>query len=279
MPSERAETVAMNAVFPRAVPGVARLYGVIAYAASLALILLAAMLTATRARDAFIFIFLPGVLLAVLTPFIWSGSRSAMLLALAVSVVLQIMVVGGGNLDWRLFLPMPAAFTALTIAAFASANRSVEPAAGGGVLAEVFATAVYFSGVLAVFMAPFNYSRLLGWPGLVLYAAMVGLAAAALGALIWRGSIWAMVATFALSLLHLVVLGQLDPALWRNVPNIAAAAASGMLAMAGVAAAIARRAAPASGAGRRPAGAETRGDLRRSASRPGEHAGKEQATE
>ena len=117
-------------------PGVARLYGAIAYAASLALILLAAMLTATRARDAFIFIFLPGVLLAVLTPFIWSGSRSAMLLALAVSVVLQIMVAGGGSLDWRLFLPMPAAFTALTIAALASANRSVEPAAGGGVLAE-----------------------------------------------------------------------------------------------------------------------------------------------
>ena len=59
-----------------------------------------------------------------------------MLLALAVSVVLQIMVAGGGSLDWRLFLPMPAAFTALTIAALASANRSVEPAAGGGVLAE-----------------------------------------------------------------------------------------------------------------------------------------------
>lgn len=268
----------MNAVFPLAVPGVDRLYGAIAYAASLALILLAAMLTATRARDAFIFIFLPGILLAVLAPFIWSGSRSAMLLALAVSVVLQIMVAGGGNLDWRLFLPMPAAFAALTIAALASAKRSVEPAAGG-VLAEVFATVVYFSGVLAVFMAPFNYSRLLGWPGLVLYAALVGLVAAALGALIWRGSIWAMVATFALSLLHLVVLGQLDPALWRNVPNIAAAAASGLLAILGVAAAIVQRAAPSSGAGRRPAGVESSGDLTRSASRPGEHAGKEQATE
>jgi hypothetical protein len=81
-----------------------------------------------------------------------------------------------------------------------------------------------------------------------------------------------------LSLLHLVVLGQLDPALWRDVPNIAAAAASGMLAMAGVAAAIARRAAPASGAGRRPAGFATSSDLRRSAS-PDEHAGKEQATD
>ena len=77
----------------------------------------------------------------------------------------------------------------------------------------------------------------------------------------------------------LALFRDIDPALWRNVPNIAAAAASGMLAMAGVAAAIARRAAPASGAGRRPAGVETSGDLRRSASRPGEHAGKEQATE
>ena len=72
---------------------------------------------------------------------------------------------------------------------------------------------------------------------------------------------------------------ELDPALWRNVPNIAAAAVSGMLAILGVAAAIVQRAAPSSGAGRRPAGMESSGGLPLSASRPGEHAGKEQAPE
>ncbi len=208
-------------------PGVARLYAALAYAASLALIFLAAMLTGTHARDAFIFIFLPGILLAVLSPFIWSGSRSAMLLALAVSVVVQIMVLGSDHLNWRLFLPMPVVFAALTVAGLASAKRPAEGDAAEGVLVEVFAALVYFSGVLAVFMAPFNYSRLLGWPGLAFYAGLVGLVAAALSALIWRGSKWAMMATFVLSLLHWLALAQVDPSLWRSVPNIAAAAVPG----------------------------------------------------
>ncbi len=96
-------------------PVLARLYGALVYVSSLALIFFAAMLTGTHARVAFIYIFLPGVLLAVLSPFIWSGSRSAMLLAFAVAVVVQFLIVGSDPLNWWLFLAMPVVFGALTV--------------------------------------------------------------------------------------------------------------------------------------------------------------------
>jgi hypothetical protein len=211
---------------------VGRLYAGLAYAASLVLLFIAAMLTGTHAREAFIYIFLPGVLLAALSPFIWRGSRSAMLLAFMVSIVVQLMILDSDSVYWRLVLPVPFLFGALTVAGMLATARPESDALAPGVTAEVFAALVYFTGVLGVFMAPFNHSRLFGWPGLALYTALVGGAAGILSALIWRGSIAAMMTAFGLSLLHWFVLGSIDPALWRNVPNIAAAAVSGLLAVA-----------------------------------------------
>ena len=121
------------------------------------------MLTGTHARVAFIYIFLPGVLLAVLSPFIWSGSRSAMLLAFAVAVVVQFLIVGSDPLNWWLFLAMPGVFGALTVVALvqrpergrrhvpawptkSSPRWSISPASWR-------------------FMAPFDHSREFGWPG------------------------------------------------------------------------------------------------------------------
>ena len=218
-----------------------RFYAVLAYAASFALVFVAAVLTGTHAREAFIYIFLPGVLLAVLSPFIWRGSRSAMLLAFMVSVVVQLMMLDSDPVNWRLVLPVPVLFGALTVAGVLAAAPPKNGAPAPGVLVEVFAALVYFTGVLAVFMAPFNQSRHLGWPGLALYAVLVGIAAGILSALIWRGSIAAMMTTFGLALLHWVVLGSIDPALWRDVSNIAAAAVSGALAFLCSAGAFLRR--------------------------------------
>jgi hypothetical protein len=176
-----------------------------------------------------------------LSPFIWRGSRSAMLLAFMVSVVVQLMILDSDPVNWRLVLPVPVLFGALTVAGVLATAAPPTNAPAPGVLVEVFAALVYFTGVLAVFMAPFNQSRHLGWPGLALYAALVGCAAGILSALIWRGSIAAMMTTFGLALLHWVVLGAIDPALWRDTPNIVAAAVSGVLAFLCSADAFSRR--------------------------------------
>jgi hypothetical protein len=181
-----------------------------------------------------------------------------MLLACAVAVVVQVLIIGNDPLNWWLFLAMPVAFGALTVAGLVATSRSTAGGAGHGVANEVFAAVVYFSGVLAVFMAPFNHSRDFGWPGFALYAALLGLVAGGLSALIWRGTIWAMIATFALSLLHWLVLAWIDPSLWRSVPYVAAPTVSGVLTVVCIAsAAKARPAAPVQSGEEQSAAVET----------------------
>src|SRR5206468_10804827 len=125
------------------------------------------------------------VLLAMLATFIWSGSRSAMLLAFMVSAVVENMILGGSPLNWRLVLPLPIVFGTLTTVAIASPLSSVPRGAAPGVMVEGFAVLVYFSAILAVFMAPFSHGRHFGWPGVALYAALIGLVGAGLSAMIW----------------------------------------------------------------------------------------------
>jgi len=207
---------------------VARAYAAVSYLASLALLFAAAVLTGTRAREAFIFVFLPGVLLAVFSRFIWNGSRAAMILALAVAVALAATL--GGSEEWAPVIALPVVFAILTGAAFVAASPAAAPPSR--VADEVYATVVYLAALLAVFLAPFNYSRSFGLAGAGLYALLVGPALGALSALIWRGRIWAMVAAAALASVHWFVLAKFDPLLWRSVSNIAAAAVAAALMLA-----------------------------------------------
>src|SRR5467141_530605 len=110
---------AMNNLMSRSGPVVAqvyvaKVYAALVYVTSLALLFAAAVLTSTHAREAFIFVFLPGVLLAVLSRFIWTGSRSAMILAFAVSVTLELMIVGSARESWVAFIALPVLFGMLT---------------------------------------------------------------------------------------------------------------------------------------------------------------------
>jgi hypothetical protein len=219
----------MNELLSRSGSLVARAYAVLSYVASLVLLFGAAVLTSTHARVAFIFVFLPGVLLAVLSRFIWTGGRAAMILAFAISIALELIVIDNSRESWGLFLALPVLFGMLTAAGLAAARPPTAAGAEERVADEVYATAVYFAGLLAVFMAPFNHSRSFGLPAVALYALLLGLVAGALSVLIWRGRIWAMVAAFALSLAHWIVVANIDPLLWGSLPNIAAPAASGIL--------------------------------------------------
>jgi len=209
-------------------PVFARAYAALVYLSSLVLLFGAAVLTGTRAREAFIFVFLPGVLLAVLGIFIWSGRRAAMILALGVGVAVELMMIGNDPANWWQFLPMPVLFGALTIAGFNA--PAVEPRTSAQHVAdEVYAAVVYFAGLLAAFMAPFNHSRHFGGTGVALYALLVGAGLGSLSVLIWRGRRWAMIATFALALGHWLLLAGIDPLLWRSFAFIAAPVVFGVL--------------------------------------------------
>jgi hypothetical protein len=231
----------MNNLVSRCGALLAPLYAALSYLASLALLFAAAVLTGTRAREAFIFVFLPGVSLAVFSRFIWTASRSAMILALAVAVALAATLAGTSPEEWAPVIALPVVFAIFTGAAFVVATPAPAAARPTRVADEIYATVVYLAALLAVFLAPFNYSRSFGLAGTALYALLVGPALGALSALIWRGRIWAMIAGFAFALAHWFVLANLDPNLWRSVPNIAAAAVAAALTLMCVALARRRR--------------------------------------
>jgi hypothetical protein len=174
-------------------------------------------------------VFLPAVLLAVLSVFIWSGHRSAMILAFAVAVELELMLVGNARDDWAPFLPLPVVFGMLMIVGLAVSWQRPKNRTPARVADEIYATVVYFAALLTAFMAPFNHSHNFGLPVIGLYALGAGLVLGALSVCIWRGKVWAMIAAFALALAHWIVLAVLDPLLWQSVPFITAPVVSGGL--------------------------------------------------
>jgi len=253
----------MNDRLMRCSPVVARVYAALVYLVSLTLLYGAAVLTGTHARDAFIFVFLPGVLFAVLALFIWTASRSAMVIAFAASVALQLAGVGNMPESWGYILPIPVLFGLLT--AFGLAAPAPRTSGGGEpqVADEVYAAVVYFTALLAVFMAPFNYGRQLGLQAVGVYALALGVVLGTLAVLIWRGRIWAMIAAFALSVAHWIVLATINPALWRSPPNLSAVALSGILTLLCVAAYVRKKSGSAVQSGdERPPPVEASGELR-----------------
>src|SRR5712691_3320450 len=119
----------MNVRTMLAGPLLARIYAALVYLASLVLVFGA----------------------AVLTVFIWSGRRAAMILALAVAIAVELMMIGNDPRNWWQFLAVPVVFGALTVAGFNSpTGRGGEPT--HRVADEVYAAVVYFAGLLAVFM-------------------------------------------------------------------------------------------------------------------------------
>ena len=186
------------------------------------------MLTGTHAREAFIFVFLPGIICAVLALFIWTGHRSAMILAFAVAVGLELMMIGNDAASWSHLLALPVVFGLFTAAGLAAAPLAASrPTAR--VADEVYAAVVYFATLLAVFMAPFNHSRQLGLQTVALCALAAGIVLGTLSVFIWRGKIWAMVSAFGLSLAYWLALGNMNPPLLRSPGLALAPLVSGVL--------------------------------------------------
>jgi hypothetical protein len=222
-------------------PHIGRVYAAFTYFAAIALLFGAAVLTGTFAREAFIFVFVPGALLSALTPFIWSGSRAAMILALVVAAVLALITTGSSLPNRWFFVLLPIVCAALTVLALFAVIPRAET--NWFVADEVYAALVYFAGLWTAFMAPFNHSRLFGWPGIAIYVLIVSLSLGLLSALIWRGKAWAMVAACAASLAHWIVLARIDSSLWPSAYDLAAPIVSGILTAISIASARRRKAA------------------------------------
>jgi peptidoglycan/LPS O-acetylase OafA/YrhL len=153
-----------------------------------------------------------------------------MILTFAASAALQLMSVGNMPESWGYLLPIPVLlFGLLTAFGLAAPVPRRDSGAEPRVADEVYAAVVYFTALLAVFMAPFNHSRQFGLQAVGLYALVLGVVLGALAVLIWRGKTWAMIAAFALSLAHWIALANINPWLWSSPPYLAAPVVSGIL--------------------------------------------------
>jgi hypothetical protein len=87
-------------------------------------------------------------------------------------------------------------------------------------------------------MAPLNHTLKLGAPRIAFHALPLSLLLGGLSVFIWRGRIWAMLAAFALTLAHWLVLASVDPSFWSSIPYVAAPVVAGTLAAVGIASAV-----------------------------------------
>jgi hypothetical protein len=212
----------------------ARAYAGIVCLCGLALAFIAGVSTQTHAAGAAGVLLLLGVLMAALAPPIWRTSRAAMIAAVLVGVVTVALYARQDPRDWWMLAPVPALFAALAAAAIAAGAkaRPHDPWRPGRVAAALYAAAVYAYSVVVVFVTPTKYAGgmlSLGPPGITAYAFLLGLIFAALSIAIWRARPWAMLAGFALALLHWLVLARVDGSFWRDGAYWSAALAFGAL--------------------------------------------------
>src|SRR5205814_222274 len=143
----RSSVHSMHDLLLRGRPVVARAYAALVYIASLVLLYGAAVLTGTHAREAFIFVFLPAVIFAVLALFIWSGHRSAMILAFGLAAGLELMMVLNDPASWAYFLVLPVVFGLLMAVGLAASQPVTSASTGARVMDEVYAAVVYFAAL------------------------------------------------------------------------------------------------------------------------------------
>lgn len=219
-------------------------YAALVFLAALLMFSAAATLSQTHAAGGAIFPFMLGVGFAALAPLIWRGRRWAMIAVPLVAAAVGIALVAGDPAEWWIALPLPATFGLLAAAALATA-RPLQPEPAGGPVARLFATATYaYTLVLAMF-AERSYTYQLGRPAVMLYVVPFGFVLGALGVLIWRGRIWAMVATTVFASAHWLWFAALVPSFWTNALYAAAPVAAAALTIASVIADRRAREAPA----------------------------------
>jgi hypothetical protein len=194
---------------------IARTIAVVSYGFSLLLAFLAGAVLDTHTVGLAPHVFIPGVGLAVLSPFIWFGARWAMLLAFFIGVALESAIVIASG-DWWFFLAVPVVLGMLTLMhAMARASDS-QPPSRVAAINKVHAGLVYAYSFAAALAAPIYHTNRLGAPITSSYVLFLGVALGAMSYFILRGASWAMIVVCGLVTMQWLVLGSLDSAFWAN---------------------------------------------------------------
>src|SRR5690242_3831340 len=126
----------------------------VAYLSSLLLIYLTGLLRHTHAAGAAIIPFFEGLLFGVLAPFIWRGSRWALIGTFVVSLITAVAIVKELPADMWLAVPFPAVFGLLTACALIMGSPTPAAASNGDMIPKAYAALVYLYSFVAVFLWP-----------------------------------------------------------------------------------------------------------------------------
>jgi hypothetical protein len=199
-------------------------YAAVAYLSSLILIYLAGALRGTHAAGAAVLPLFAGSLFGALAPFIWRGSRWALISTFAVSLIAFLTVVSQSPADVWYAVPFPVVFGLLTALAMITGYPTAAAVRNGDMIRKAYAALVYLYSFVAVFLwsdsvtyvrlgvDPWGYTQNRHAPYVVLFGFLLG----ALSIPIWRGTLWAMLLACVLTLAHWLALAMLVASFWLD---------------------------------------------------------------
>jgi hypothetical protein len=212
-------------------------YAGVVYLSSLTFVFFASIVRHTHAAGAAGVPLVAAAIFAALVPFIWRGSRWAMLGTFAVSVVAAITVVNQAPRDLWLALPFPVVFGLLTATVMVVGSPPPDAGRSGSMVAKGYAALAYLYSFPVVFLWPESI-KAIGtgvdpWgftePRHAPYVVIFGFVLGALSIPIWRGQLWAMLLAFALVLAQWLALALLVASFWADPWYAAAPVVSAIL--------------------------------------------------
>jgi hypothetical protein len=151
---------------------------------------------------------IPGLLFAALAPFLWHGSRWAMIAAFVVSVAGAVAFIGdAGPSDWWIGPPFPMVFGILTAVAIVADTKTARIGQRSSPFAESYAAVALLGGFIAVILLPKLIANFAS-TAVQVYLPALGVIFAILSIFIWRGRRWAMIAAFVVALLLALLMAD-----------------------------------------------------------------------
>jgi hypothetical protein len=212
-------------------------YAAVSYLSSLFLIYVAGALSGTHASGAAVIPLFAGSLFGALAPFIWRGSRWALIGTFAVSLIAAAVAVKQSPADTWYAVPFPVVFGLLSALAMITGSPTPAVTHNGDMFPKAYAALVYLYSFVAVFLwpnsvthvrlgvDPWGYTQNRYTPYVVLFGFFLG----ALSIPIWRGRLWAMLLACVMTLAHWLALAMLVASFWIDPWYAAAPAVSAIL--------------------------------------------------
>jgi hypothetical protein len=212
-------------------------YAAVTYLSSLFFIYVAGVLSGTHASGAAVIPLFAGSLFGALAPFIWRGSRWALIGTFAVALIALLVVVNQSEADTWYAVPFPVVFGLLTALAMITGSPTAAATRNDNMIPKAYAALVYLYSFVAVFLwsdsvthvrlgvDPWGYTQ----PRRAHYIVLFGFILGVLSIPIWRGRLWAMLLACGLTLVHWLALAILVASFWLDPWYVAAPMISALL--------------------------------------------------